>query len=403
MFYHPKKLLSIVVVLFVVVIFTGCVGKHYDASPAKNVQASVDENWKQYRQAHSLPIGGMAVYLETPSGNYYASCGMAAGVDQNSRFRIASITKTFTAAAIMLLEQQGKLLIDDTIVSLIPGREVPYVPDTAPYNIPYKKSITIRQLLSHTGGVFDADNNPAPATCPAPYAGKPYADYVEASDPYHQFSPDEFAGVNAACQASHFAPGVDYHYSDTGYSILAKIIERVSGTSYDQFLVQNLIIPNKLSSTSVVMLGTDTKIPPPFNPGYAYHNGQSQDVTEDNMSKHIGEGNITSTPADLARWVRRLLRGEAGLNSTAVSTMITPTPQSMKHKGIYGLGIQHISGLGYGHTGANQGYLSMMTYDPAADVTTIVYFNVWDIANLLTDQAAFMKKAGRDARTAAGF
>ncbi len=403
MFCHRKKLLSIATVLFIIVVLAGCSAKRHDISAAKNVQASVDENWNRYRQAHSLPIGGMAVYLETPSGNYYASSGMSAGVDQNSRFRIASITKTFTAAAVMLLEQQRKLRIDDTIVSLIPGRGVPYVPETDRYNIPYKKSITIRQLLSHTGGVFDADNNPAPSTCPAPYAGKSYADYVEARDPYHQFSPDEFAGVNAVCQASHFTPGADYHYSDTGYSILAKIIERVSGMSYDQFLVQNLITPNGLSSTSVAMLGTDTKIPPPFNPGYAYHNGQSQDVTEDNMSKHIGEGNITSTPADLARWARRLIRGEAGLNSTAVNTMMTPTPQSVKHKGTYGLGIQHSDGLGYGHTGANQGYLSMMMYDPAADVATIVYFNVWDIANLLTDQAALMKKAGRDARAAAGF
>jgi D-alanyl-D-alanine carboxypeptidase len=401
--YHSKKLLSILLVFCIITISAGCSGKRYDVSPAKNLEASVTENWNQYKQAHGLPVGGMAVYLETPSGSYYASSGMPVGVDHNSRFRIASNTKTFTAAAIMLLEQQGKLRIDDTIVSPIPGRGIPYVPETAQYNIPYKASITIRQLLSHTAGVFDADNNPAPPNCPAPYAGKSYAEHVEASDPNHQFSPDDFAGVNATCQASHFAPGADYHYSDTGYSILAKIIERVSGTSYDQFLMQNLIIPNRLSSTSVVMLGTDKKIPSPFNPGYAYYKGQSQDVTEDNMSKHIGEGNITSTPADIARWVRRLIRGEAGPNSTAVKTMTAPTPQSVKRGGAYGLGIHHLSGLGYGHTGANQGYLSLMMYDPAADVTTIVYFNVWDIDNLLTGQFTLMKKAGLNARAAAGY
>jgi D-alanyl-D-alanine carboxypeptidase len=62
-----------------------------------------------------------------------------------------------------------------------------------------------------------------------------------------------------------------------------------------------------------------------------------------------------------------------------------------------------MSGLGYGHTGANQGYLSLMAYDPAADVTTIVYFNIWDNANLLTDQFHLMVKAGRDAREAVLF
>lgn len=388
--------------LMLIFALAGCSGKHYDVSLAKNLQESVNENWARYKQAHALPAGGMAVYLETPSGNYFASSGMPEGADQNSRFRIASNTKTFTSAAIMLLHERGQLRIDDTIVSPIPGRKIPYVPDTAQYNIPYKSRITIRQLLSHTAGVYDADNNAAPATCPAPYAGKPYADFVEATDPNHQFSPDEFAGVNATCQTSHFVPGTDYHYSDTGYSILAKIIERVSGMSYDQFLMKNLIIPNGLSSTSVVMLGTDTRIDPPFVPGYVCRNGQCEDTTEDNMSKHIGEGNVTSTPADIARWVRRLIRGEAGLSSETVRTMMAPTEQSLKGGG-YGLGIHSTSGFGYGHTGANQGYLSIMMYDPQADVATILYFNVWDMPNLITDQFALMKKAGLEARKAVGY
>ena len=75
---------------------------------------------------------------------------MPAGVDQNTHFRIASNTKTFTSAAIMLLNQQGLLNIDDTIVSNIPGTANPYVPATAQYDIPNKASITIRRLSSHT-------------------------------------------------------------------------------------------------------------------------------------------------------------------------------------------------------------------------------------------------------------
>ena len=388
--------------VLVLVVVTGCSGGR--ATPLSEVlQQSVDDTWASYKDRHSLPVGGIAVYLETPTGNYYASSGMAPGVDQDARFRIASNTKTFTAAAIMLLDQQGKLHIDDTVVSLIPGQAVPYVPATAQWNIPYKSSITIRQLLSHTAGVFDADNNSAPATCPAPYAGQSYVYYIEGSDPYHQFSPDEFVGVDATCQASHFAPGTDYHYSDTGYSMLATIIERVSGMPYDQFLIQNLITPNGLSSSSVTMLGTDQTIPPPFNPGYEYYQGETADVTGDNMSKHIGEGNVISTPADLGRWVRRLVRGEAGPNAGAVNAMKTLAPQSVQRGKNYGLGMQYLSGLGYGHTGANQGYLSLMMYDPAADVTTIVYFNVWDMANLLTDQYTLLLQAGIDARKVVGY
>jgi D-alanyl-D-alanine carboxypeptidase len=342
----------------------------------------------------------MAVYIESPSGNYFASSGMAAGIDQNARFRIASNTKTFTSAAIMLLDQQGKLHIDDTIVSLIPGQGVPYVPNTAPYNIPYKASITIRQLLSHTAGVFDVTNEEIPKTCSVPYAGQSYADYILATDPNHPFSPDELVGVAATCQLSYFSPGAKYKYSNQGYSILATIIERVSGMPYDQFIIQNLITPNGLSSTSVPMLGTDQTIPPPFNPGYLYKNGVMKDVTQSNMSLNIAEGNIISTPADIARWVRRIIRGEAGPNSTSVNAMTTLTSQSLNS---YGLGIIYSSGLGYGHNGAHVGYLSLMVYDPAVDVTTIFYFDIWDDTNLLGDQWTLFMKAARDARAAVGY
>ena len=120
----------------------GCSGSS-DPTKAQQLQQSVEANWATYRTQYNVPSGaGVAVYIESPSGSYFASAGMASSVDQHSRFRAASNTKTFTAAAIMLLQQQGKLQIDDTIVSPIPGQAVPYVPDTAQYKIPYKDTIT---------------------------------------------------------------------------------------------------------------------------------------------------------------------------------------------------------------------------------------------------------------------
>ncbi|MCX5823379.1 MAG: serine hydrolase [Deltaproteobacteria bacterium] len=404
------RFLRIFKVLIIAVLLAGCSGSSVLA-PAEKLQASVDANWTQYKQDHHIsdnviPGAGIAVYHETPSGNYYASSGMGSAVNQNTRFRIASNTKTFTAAAIMLLHQQSKLDINHKITSLIPGKAIPYVPDTAEWAIWRKADITIRQLLSHTAGVYDVDNNDTLATpCASQlYTGKSYPSCVLATDPEHQFTPGELVGVDAATQLYFFNPGeVNYHYSDTGYSMLAEIIERASGKSYDQFLIRNLINPNGLIYTSVTMLGWDQTIPSPFNPGYVYDNGVMTDSTADNMSLHIGEGNIISTPADIARWIRRLIRGEAGINSTWVDLMKTPTAGALSQGKNYGLGISSMSGFGYGHTGANQGYLSLMMYDPAADVTTIVYFNIWDNANLLTDQALLMIKAGRDARAAIGY
>ena len=406
------RYLRIFKVLIIAVLLAGCSGSSSHVPDfAEKMKATVDANWTQYKQDHHIsdnviPGAGIAVYLETPSGNYYASSGMGSTVNQDTRFRIASNTKTFTAAAIMLLHQNGDLDIDHTITSFIPHKAIPYVPDTAEWAIWKKADITIRQLLSHTAGVYDVDNNDSLSNpCASQlYTGKSYPLCVLAKDPKHQFTPGELVGVDAATQLHFFNPGdVNYHYSDTGYSMLAEIIERVSGKSYDQFLMENLINPNGLTYTSVTMLGWDQTIPPPFNPGYVYENGVMTDNTADNMSLHIGEGNIISTPTDIARWIRRLIRGEAGIDLTWVDLMKTPTAGALSQGKNYGLGISSMSGFGYGHTGANQGYLSLMMYDPAADVTTIVYFNIWDNANLLTDQSRLMVKAGRDARAAVGY
>ena len=94
------------------------------------------------------------------------------------------------------------------------------------------------------------------------------------------------------------------------------------------------------------------------------------------------------------------MRGEAGPNAASVEAMKTLTSQS---GGNYGLGIIYSSGLGYGHNGAHNGYLSLMVYDPSVDVTTILYFNVWDSANLLTAQFPLLTKAAKDARAAVGY
>jgi D-alanyl-D-alanine carboxypeptidase len=147
------------------------------------------------------------------------------------------------------------------------------------------------------------------------------------------------------------------------------------------------------------MLATD-RIPAPFNHGYVYNEGVMTDRTDENVSQAIAEGNIISTPVDIARWVRRLLRGEAGPNSSSVEAMKTMTPQSGN---IYGLGIFYVSGLGYGHNGVRPGYMSLMVYDPGVDVTTILYFNVLDFANVPKDQVVLEIKAARDARAAVGY
>lgn len=366
------------------------------------LQSSVDANWNTYKSEHGLPNGGLNVYVETPTGTYFAASGMPTGTGVDTRFRIASNTKSFTCAAIMLLYQQGKLRIDDTIVTSIPDQVIPYVPNTPAYNIPHKSTITIKQLMNHTAGVYDVTNEVMPNDCPALYAGKNYWFYItqDLGQTAHQFTPEELITPNAVCQATYGEPGAGYNYSNTGYSLLAVIIERVSGIPYDQFITRNLIAPNSLTATTVPVLASDTAIPAPYADGYYFIDSTLRMVTDSNMSANIAEGNIISTPKDLARWLRRLIRSEAGPTVASVNLMKEVSPQS---GGAYGFGIQYVNGLGYGHAGAHEGYLSVMAYDPVTDVTVVAYNNIWDYANLETIQAQTLVKSALDAKKAVGY
>jgi D-alanyl-D-alanine carboxypeptidase len=329
--------------------------------------------WTAFGAGKANWVGGVSVYVTSPRGNYYASCHMPNGT-KDSHFRGASTTKTFTASAIMLLHQQGKLNINDLITATIPGSSEPYVPNDANYAIPYKNQITIKLLLEHRAGVFDVTNSDISATGNVKIR---YLNYVRSLDDNHTFTFDELVGVAAKNNLSYFLPDTDYHYSNTGFNILGKIIERVSGQRYDQFIRDNLVIPNSLSQTSFPYLGTDQIIPAPFEAGCVYSQGQFAEVTKDNMSGNVSEGNMITTPENLTRWLRLLVRGEAGVLPSTVALM--KTTRVINATTDYGLGLFRVVGLGWGHTGAHNGYLTAAFYDPEQDVSVVVSASLIDI------------------------
>lgn len=100
----------------------------------------------------------------------------------------------------------------------------------------------------------------------------------------HTFTFDELMGVVATCRLFDFQPGEKYHYSNTGYSILGKIIERVSSQSYPQFVMEHIIQPMGMINTAYPYLGTDHQIPVPYVPGYVYFPDSTREVTISNIS-----------------------------------------------------------------------------------------------------------------------
>ncbi len=368
-----------------------------DVNLQDSMQSTLDSAWGAYSNGKPGFGGGVAMQILSPGGDYFLSTAMGNNVKNYYRFRSASTTKTFTAAAIMLLYQQGLLDIDDYITDDIPGTSNPYIPDTVDYDIPYKHQITIKMLLMHWGGVFDVANSNIPEDKGPPFGGKNYIDYVKEGDPYHQFTFDELLGIVAQYQLSDSAPGLKYHYSNTGYSLLGKIIERVSGVNYNDFIRDEFIFGNGLSDTSLVVNSHQNALPSPFVPGYFYTGASPLvDVTEDNLTANIAEGNLITTPYDLALWCRRLLSGEAGLTEDTVEIMKQAAlPQKEGSSVLYGLGLEYVPGLGWGHGGAHQGYLTDMYHNTDTGITTLMFTNVWNITdgkNSLTIQALYMRE-----------
>lgn len=323
--------------------------------------------------------------VRTPKGSWFAST--VPGATPDMHFRAASITKTTTAAAIMLLEQRGQLRLDDFIVAPIPGRDIPYLPDTADYAVPYKHSITIRQLLQHRAGVFDLGNDAVPATADAPYAGQPYVEWTVEHEPAHSFTIDELVGVVAKHKLSYGPPPAAYHYTNTGYSMLGKIIERVSGKPLDSFLYDEFTRPLGLNDTYFVVSGEDRMPKSPYIPGYSSMGGETMETTEDNASYAHAEGNMVSTFNDTATWIRALMRGEAGVSAANAARMREVVPYRAGVPVGYGLGItDNPKGLGYGHDGGIVGYLSVARHDPETDFTIVAVSTHLKFDDLLSVQ-----------------
>lgn len=357
----------------------------------------VQTMWTAYGNSMGSWEGDVDVYVMTPRGNYFATSNPKALHSSADHFRGASTTKMFTAAAIMKLYQDKKLNIDDKITAMIPGTSEPYVPNTTDYDIPNKDKISIRLLMCHRAGVWDVSNSSIPATAEVPYAGQFYSMYKEKLNPSHTFTFDELAGVVALNKLSYFPPDAGYHYSDTGYSILGKIIERVSGKSYAEFITDTFLKPNGLKDTYFPYLGSDIQLKEPYIAGYSYADGKMYLTTEDNMSPHVAEGNVMPTLRDLGKWMRSLMRGEAGVDPSHVAMMIKGVDAKT-----YGLGLSYVPGLGYGHDGGHAGYATVAKYDPTQDVTVIIAAGAISFDDL-KGYYGYLHDMGRAAKNVLGY
>jgi CubicO group peptidase (beta-lactamase class C family) len=217
-------------------------------------------------------------------------------IDFRTNFRLASVTKQFTAAAIMLLVRDGKLRYEDRLTDLFPD-----FPE-------YGRAITVRNLLDHTSGL---------------------PDYEELMPAYDRTVPVEDVQIQDASvldllkrqKAGWFGPGSRWHYSNSGYVLLGLIIEKASGRSFPDFLRERIFTPLNMINTLAYVRGVN-KVPNRAF-GYAKENGRWIVTDQSPTSATLGDGGIYSSLADLLQW-DNALRRHGLLSESEMSPALTP-------------------------------------------------------------------------------
>jgi CubicO group peptidase (beta-lactamase class C family) len=219
---------------------------------------------------------GMLIY-ERSFG--FSSFRTSEPLNEQTSFQLASISKTFTSAAVLMLQQDSLLSIDDPLKQYIP--EFPY-PD-----------ITIRQLLSHTSGLQN-------------YMWMVERYWKKAVPPNNE---DVLQLFLSYPRPLNFTPGERFDYSNTGFVFLGLLIERVSGQSYSSFIQERIFDPLQMDRSFVHDLHTPVARE---NRAYGYRQWRGQHILipDDNLDGPLGDKGIFSTTHDLYKWDQALYRSE---------------------------------------------------------------------------------------------
>jgi len=307
-------------------------------------------------------------------GNWFATAGFsnkkrATRPDKNTVFRLASISKPFTAVAIMQLLEKGKIDLDDVVQDYLPE-----------FPISKKGDITIRQLLKHTSGIVHYKSTLAAVS---------FKQYDNCKHALDKFKDEELA----------FEPGSGYLYSTYGYTVLGAIIEEVSGLSYQDYMDQNIWQPANMKNTSIEDHDTSYE-----NKASLYLNFQKSFYKSPNtdLSVKYPGGGIQSTAEDMLRFGNAIINNDL-IDSTSLAEMMKIDTTVKKQGDPYGLGYFVVSNEKHGrviqHGGSQSGSSTFFRIYLDKKVTTVSLANSFgsnegtyllsqELANLALDSSA---------------
>lgn len=361
-------------------LIASCSSKSEEQSHLKTIDPAAFQSVVE-RLAKDLYVPGAVVLLQTPQGTFTANVGTTelgatTPPNDNTHFRIASNTKTMTAALIVLLVQEGKLKFTDAVSNFVP-------------DVPNGENITVAELLKMRSGLYG-------------YTQDPELSAAMDADPAKAWTPQEVLAI-AFRHPPQFAPDAEYEYSNTNFALLGLIAEKIGGQPLSTQLQDRFFGPLGLAQTSLPA-ADNTAIPAPYSHGYMYGGSfyalsdvdypaemtaaakagtlQPIDYTNQSSSYAWAAGGAISTAANLATWMQALVTGKVfdaefhrqWLDSVQAEDPNAPDGQK------YGYGISYqrfgTNAAMYYHGGELPGFNSFMGYDPDNDVTLVLWTNL---------------------------
>jgi CubicO group peptidase (beta-lactamase class C family) len=257
----------------------------------------------------------------------------------NTKFRLGSVTKQFTAASILLLEERGKLSVADPVKKYMPDAPAAW------------DKITIFHVLTHTSGIPSFTGFPDYAKL-EPFAATPTELVARFRDKPLDFQPAE-----------------KWNYSNSGYVLLSYLIEKITGDTYEKFVRDNIFTPLGMKDSGY---DSNSSVIPHRATGYVNGRNGFEHAGFIHMSIPHGAGALYSTTEDLLKWEQGLFGGKV-VNAASLEKMTTP----FKNNYAFGLGVETTGGRKLiSHGGGIEGFNTELEYFPEDKLTVVVLGNV---------------------------
>lgn len=322
----------------------------------------VDQLFEMYDQPNAPGAAMMVIkdgkaILKKTYGLAHVERGVP--VTSNTNFRLASVTKQFTAVCILMLMEMQQLTLEQTLKDIFPD-----FPD-------YGRQITVRHLLTHTSGLID------------------YEDLIPESATSQVLDRDVLR-LMMAQDSTYFEPGTQYRYCNSGYAVLAMIVEKTSGQSFAAFLKSRIFDPLGMSGTVAFENGISEVSHRAY--GYAHENGTFIFRDQSPTSAVLGDGGIYSSMEDLYRWDQALYT-DGLVTSPTLALAFTPAVLADGTPLDYGFGWRIDTYRGHQrlhHTGQTCGFTTIIQRYPQLHFSIIILTNrhepmLTELANAVAD------------------